>query len=438
MTDLFNCTKTSHAIPTLMAPADAPVTEPSPDDSSSGVAATIAPADHARADTRPDDATASDADQDTAPDSRIRIYHGPYIDYRNQRRETWDAVIGANSRGETAPVFYQRGGVMVTVHDADDGSPLIQRVSPHLMENHLADIISWRMLTRDGTEKPVPPPPRLARSMPTTPDVRLPVLAGVVSRPFLAADRSAVRAHDGYHAPERVLMRCAVAVDTGMDATQALGHLIEHFQGFPFAGQSDWANFLACLITPLLGMAVDKTPLFLVDKPQPRTGATLLANTVAAIHTGQPQATLCRLGRNADETAKELSAAGGLSHGVVLFDNLSGRVDSPQFAAYLTAETFMQRRLGTNYAQHVVDRRPLTEIATANNLTLSNELALALRRHQAGCQHPRSAAPSFCLRSGDQSTTAPRPVPVGPGQPRPKLAGRRQPTDSSDIRPGGI
>ena len=68
------------------------------------------------------------------------------------------------------------------------------------MENWLAEIIAWRTLTGDGTEKPVPPPGRLARSMPTTPDSRLPVLAGVFSRPFLAADRSAVRAHDGYHA----------------------------------------------------------------------------------------------------------------------------------------------------------------------------------------------------------------------------------------------
>ena len=150
---------------------------------------------------------------------------------------------------------------MVTVHDGDDGSPLIQRVSSHLMENWLAEIIAWRTLTGDGTEKPVPPPGRLSRSMPTTPDSRLPVLAGVFSRPFLAADRSAVRAHDGYHAPERVLMRCDVAVDTGMDVTQALGHLIEHYKGFPFAGPSDWAHFLACLIAPLLGMAVDKTPL---------------------------------------------------------------------------------------------------------------------------------------------------------------------------------
>ena len=158
----------------------------------------MAPADHARSDTRPAaatsapvpaDATAPDADPDTAPDPRIRIYHGRYVDYHDQRLETWDALIGANSRGEAAPVFYRRDGVMVTVHDADDGLPLIQRVSQHLMENYLADIISWRTLTRDGTEKPVPPPPRLARSMPTTPDSRLPVLAGVISRPFLAADR---------------------------------------------------------------------------------------------------------------------------------------------------------------------------------------------------------------------------------------------------------
>ena len=385
MTNLFNVAKESHTIPTLTVPTDAPATEPSPDEESSGVAATMAPADHARSDTRPAaatsaplpaDATAPDADPDTAPDPRIRIYHGRYVDYHDQRLETWDALIGANSRGEAAPVFYRRDGMMVTVHDADDGLPLIQRVSQHLMENYLADIISWRTLTRDGTEKPVPPPPRLARSMPTTPDSRLPVLAGVISRPFLAADRSAVRAHGGYHAPERVLMRCDVAVDTSMDATQALGHIRGLFQGFPFAGPSDWANFLACLITPLLGMAVDKTPFFLVDKPKARTGATLLVNTVAAIHTGQPQATLCRLGRDADETAKELSAAGGLSHGIVLFDNLSGRVDNPQFAAYLTAEIFMQRRLGTNYSQHIVDRHPLTEIGTANHLTLSDELAL--------------------------------------------------------------
>ena len=177
MTNLFNVAKETHTIPTLTVPTDAPATEPSPDEESSGVAATMAPADHARSDTRPAaatsvpvpaDATAPDADRDTAPDPRIRIYHGPHIDYRNQRLETWDALIGANSRGEAAPVFYRRDGVMVTVHDADDGLPLIQRVSQHLMEDYLADIISWRTLTRDGTEKPVPPPPRLARSMPNT------------------------------------------------------------------------------------------------------------------------------------------------------------------------------------------------------------------------------------------------------------------------------
>ena len=196
MTNLFNVAKESHTIPTLTVPTDAPATEPSPDEESSGVAVTMAPADHARSDTRPaaatsaplpDDATAPDADPDTAPDPRIRIYHGRYVDYHDQRLETWDALIGANSRGEAAPVFYRRDGMMVTVHDADDGLPLIQRVSQHLMENYLADIISWRTLTRDGTEKPVPPPPRLARSMPTTPDSRLPVLAGVTLVPFQPA-----------------------------------------------------------------------------------------------------------------------------------------------------------------------------------------------------------------------------------------------------------
>ena len=376
MTNEFSLAKKPQLIPALTAPTDDPATEPYPDKGSSGVAPTMAPAEPARAVTRPDDATAPDAGQDGVPDPRIRIYHGQYIDYHDQRRDTWDAVIGANWQDEGTPVFYRRDGVMVTIHDADDGSPTIQRVSPHLMENHLADIISWRTRARDGTEKPVPPPRRLVRSMPNTPDDRLPVLAGVVNRPFLAVDRSAVRAHDGYHAHERVLMRCDVAVDTGMDATQALGHLTEHFKGFPFAGPSDWANFLACLITPLLGMAVAKTPLFLVHKPQPRTGATLLAHTVAAIHTGQPLATLCRLGRDNDETAKQLGAAGSLSHGIVLFDNLSGRVDNPEFAAYLTAEVYMQRRLGTNFRQQIVNRHPLTEIGTANNLTLSTELAL--------------------------------------------------------------
>ena len=122
MTNLFNVAKESHTISTLTVPTDAPATEPSPDEESSGVAVTMAPADHARSDTRPaaatsaplpDDATAPDADPDTTPDPRIRIYHGRYVDYHDQRRETWDALIGANSRGEAAPVFYRRDGMMV-------------------------------------------------------------------------------------------------------------------------------------------------------------------------------------------------------------------------------------------------------------------------------------------------------------------------------------
>ena len=157
MTNEFSFAKKPRLIPSLTEPTDDPATEPYPDKESSGVAATMAPAEPARAVTRPDDATALGAGQDSVPDPRIRIYHGQYIDCHDQRRDTWDAVIEANWQDEGTPVFYRRDGVMVTIPDADDGSPTIQRVSPHLMENYLADIISCKSplaASRDGGIRP--------------------------------------------------------------------------------------------------------------------------------------------------------------------------------------------------------------------------------------------------------------------------------------------
>ena len=71
-----------------------------------------------------------------------------------------------------------------------------------------------------------------------------------------------------------------------MSQAQAIANLDEILCEFPFATPADRTALFAALLTPLIRPAVDNVPLALLNKPMPRTGATLLAEVVIRICTG--------------------------------------------------------------------------------------------------------------------------------------------------------
>jgi hypothetical protein len=105
---------------------------------------------------------------------------------------------------------------------------------------------------------------------------------------------------------------------------------------FPFDSGASRANALAVMMTPIYRpMIAGSVPLCLIDKPQPGTGAGLLADVIAIIATGRPAAMMAPP-KNDEECEKRLTSI--LRHGraVITIDNMDGYLYFASLAMILT------------------------------------------------------------------------------------------------------
>lgn len=235
-------------------------------------------------------------------------------------------------------------------------------------------------------------------------EVDIPSLEAVVKLPVLSRDGQRLLMRRGYHRPESLYMdidgidpevippvdECVRRIDSLFGAYAE--HPIER-EGFPFDSPASRAHLYACLVAGVIGPAVSKKPVFLFDKASPRTGATLMAETVSMILTGDLPSYAragTRGGKSVDEMSKGLSAAVSTSKGVVVIDNATGTLDDPEWNRYVTSEVWEARRLGRNDRTVRESRRYLVDILTANNLLLTMESAgrVCICRLDAGMEHP--------------------------------------------------
>jgi len=127
----------------------------------------------------------------------------------------------------------------------------------------------------------------------------------------------------------------------------------------------------------LRAMIDGPTPLHMIEKPTPGTGATLLVDAVATIQTGSGAAVTTE-GRDDEEWRKRITAKLRQIPAIVLIDNLRHELDSSALAAALTAPYWEDRILGVSE----MTRLPIRAvwIATGNNPTFSNEMARRIVR----------------------------------------------------------
>ena len=145
----------------------------------------------------------------------------------------------------------------------------------------------------------------------------------------------------------------------------------EIFTDFQFHSPEDAIAARAMLFAPLVAPLVTATPLFVVDAPQPQAGKSTLAKSLAAIWGGAYE-----LGgemANEEKFEKELGSAFADGRPLVLFDNVSNRLESPFLARLLTSprETRV-RKLGHNAT--MLPPQGLTMYMTANSAELQEEL----------------------------------------------------------------
>ena len=175
----------------------------------------------------------------------------------------------------------------------------------------------------------------------------------------------------------------------------------ELFGDFPFVGPAESAHAVALLLLHFVRDLIDgSTPLHLIEKPTPGTGATLMVDAIATLLTGAGASVMTE-GRNEDEWRKRITAKLRQMPPMVLIDNLSRRLDSPALAAVLTAPFWEDRILGVSEMARLPIR--CIWIATGNNPEFSNEIARRLVRirldanverpsQRSGFRHPRLIA----------------------------------------------
>ena len=291
----------------------------------------------------------------------------------------WKALLAAND----PPSLFRQGGIITRIETGDDYEPITREITADRMRHVLARAALWVRIKRgdDGeTRSVVLPPPHVVRDVLATPNSPLPVLTRIVEAPTFAADGT-LETEPGYHAASRsyyaprpgLVITPVPDRPTVADLRRARGLICGELLGeFPFVGPSEVAHAVALHLLPFIRELIDgPTPLHLIEKPSPGTGASLLVDILIYPILGRSIAAMTE-GRDEDEWRKRITAKLRSGAPVLLIDNLRRRLDSAAVSAAITSTRWEDRLLGVSETIWLPVR--CAWVATGNNPALSNEM----------------------------------------------------------------
>ena len=315
--------------------------------------------------------------------------------------QVWSVVMASNR----TPWVFRFAGQPTWVVPDDEGRPVATILNEERLRHMLARLARWVRENAKGELLPAPPPVPVVKSVLATPDPALPVLTGIVNTPVFGRTGTLITT-PGYHPDARLLYVPAPGFTvpdipgrpTDADIAAARTLICEELFGdFPFTGEAERAHVVALLLLGFLRAMIDgPTPLHMIEKPTPGTGATLMVDAVATILTGTGASVMTE-GRDDDEWRKRVTAKLRQMPSMILIDNLRAKLDSSAVAAALTAPFWEDRILGASEMTRLPIR--CLWIATGNNPEFSNEMARRLVRirldanverpwQRAGFRHP--------------------------------------------------
>ncbi|CUH40157.1 conjugative transfer relaxase protein TraI [Jannaschia seosinensis] len=294
----------------------------------------------------------------------------------------WSLLMASNR----TPWVFRFAGQPTWVVPDDEGRPVATAITEERLRHMLARLAHWKKLNGKGELIAAPPPIAVVKSVLATPDPALPVLVGIVNTPVFGRGGTLLTT-PGYHPDARLLyaptpgfvVPTIPAKPSAAEVAAARNLLCEDLLGdFPFVGPAEMAHVIALLLLGFLrGMIDGPTPLHLIEKPSPGSGATLMVDAVATILTGSGASVMTE-GRDDDEWRKRVTAKLRQIPAIVLIDNLRAKLDSSAVAAALTAPFWEDRILGASEMTRLPIR--CLWIATGNNPEFSNEMARRLLR----------------------------------------------------------
>lgn len=316
------------------------------------------------------------------PNGQLPILRADEGDLARAVDRAWTVLLASNR----IPWLFRAGGLPSWVVPDDEGRPMVASITDERLRHVLARLANWRRQDSRGDIVPAHPPMSQVKSLLATPDPALPVLAGIVTTPVFGRG-GVLLTEPGYHADARLLYQPVPGFEvppiperpTAGEIAAARALIVDDLLGeFPFTSQAERAHAVALLLLGFLRAMVDgPTPLHLIEKPTPGTGATLMVDAIATILTGSGVGAMTE-GTDEEEWRKRITAKLRQIPTLVLIDNLKRQLDASALAAALTAPFWEDRVLGASE----ITRLPIRclWVATGNNPTFSNEMARRLLR----------------------------------------------------------
>ena len=305
---------------------------------------------------------------------------------RLERAETREALLSVMS--EIA--FWHSGWAEIPLWKTEEGL-LADDERAAILDRVTAQEGGWLDAPEGGDAfyrypKPYHPNNKIVSIMAANASPDLPVLRNVTPVPYLA-EEGLVTA-EGYNSTTEIYLDMSGLDLKAMTAARGVAIWRDLFTDFPLIDESDFAGVLALALTPIVHHYTRLAPLALLNKPTPRTGASLLSDVIFRILLGGP-ACDTRYSSNPEEMDKILGTV--LLDGRVIcrLDNISLKIGTPLFNAIITAETADPRILGTMKSRSV-STVGTTWVITGNALQLGREM---LDRSHLIRQNARSDKP---------------------------------------------
>lgn len=204
-------------------------------------------------------------------------------------------------------------------------------------------------------------------------------LRGIRRGPFLRGDGTIGGLEPGYDAASKYFVDTdedwsALKSDpTKEDVDAAVKLLRDLVSEFPFENEVSESVWIASVLTHVARDAIrGSVPLFLFDATTPGSGKTLLAKIASRIADGGLPG-ITSLSQDKEEQRKAITSLLLEGSTFIVFDNVTGKIESPVLNGLVTSEVWKDRRLGSNTNVTVLNRAVI--IITANHAEFDSDTA---------------------------------------------------------------
>lgn len=297
----------------------------------------------------------------------------------------WSAVQKSNR-----PVkLFNFGAQPARIGKDADGAACVQLLDEKRFRHELCRAAQWykRRESADScVDVPAMPSKDIVQDMLAAPEIPLPTLLQIVQSPVFSQDGELrttpgyLRECRSYYAPAKGFRVPSVPRKPNDADIECARRLIrdELLGDFPFVGDSEKAHAVALALQPFARNMIDgSTPLYVIEKPAPGTGATKMVESLTWMFLGR-EADMTTEEKDEDGWRKKITTELAKARAYFIIDNLGQTLASAHLSSAITTRGWCDRWLGTN--RDVTIKPYCTWIATGNNPSYSGEITRRIVR----------------------------------------------------------